>query len=149
MNSRHPLFATLLLALPLALAGCGNKGPLVLAEEPAPIEDPATPEGAVPVDIERQETLPADQPVGALPDPTATDSLIGTPATTDPMPPAVDPAPADDAYDDSTDDPEQSTPETPTSGQSFPIDPATVPDSAPDESPDDQPEAETADDDNG
>jgi len=142
MNPRHPLFATLLLALPLALAGCGNKGPLVLAEEPAPIEDPATPEGAVPVDIERQETLPADQPVGALPDPTATDSLIGTPATTDPMPPAVDPAPADDVYDEPAS-------EKPASTKPFPIDPATVPDSPPDDSPDDQPEAGTADDDNG
>lgn len=73
MNARHParhplLLATLVVSLPLALAGCGNKGPLVMAEEPAEIEAPPTPEGSVPVEIESPRTLPADAPVAPATD---------------------------------------------------------------------------------
>lgn len=33
--------AAFAIALPLALSGCGNKGPLVLPDPPAPAEPPA------------------------------------------------------------------------------------------------------------
>ncbi len=111
MNARFALLsASLSIALPLVLAGCGNKGPLFLPE-PAPVESPVTPGGTVPVEIEPQRTLPADAPTGALPDPTATDPLLGDPATAGP---ASDPAP-----------------EEPPSDKPLPIDPDTVPDSPP------------------
>lgn len=146
MNARHPLlFATLLVSLPLAIAGCGNKGPLVMAEEPAPIESPATPAGTVPVEIETPKTLPTDEPTDALVDPTADDPTLTVPAST-----TVDPV--DDAASDSEVDPEAApVPDEPTSGTTdsgapvyskrIPIDPATVPDSPP--------ATGTADDDDG
>ena len=60
----HPLLiAALVVSLPLALAGCGNKGPLVMADEPAEIEAPPTPEGSVPVEIAVPQALPAEAPV--------------------------------------------------------------------------------------
>jgi len=116
MNARTAL---LLLALPLALVGCGNKGPLVMPEAPVE-EDPEVPAGAVPVDIQVPATMPADEPAGALPDPTSVDPLLDDPATTDPMPDAVDPAP-DDAG--ATVEPEPSA----VPADPLPIDPATVP----------------------
>ena len=71
MNARTVL---LMIALPLALAACGNKGSLVQA--PVPVENPVTPAGAVPVEIAPQTTLPETPPTDALPDPTAADPLI-------------------------------------------------------------------------
>ncbi|KGM56427.1 hypothetical protein N799_04850 [Lysobacter arseniciresistens ZS79] len=93
----------LLIALPLALAGCGNKGPLVMPE-PAVEEAPAadTDADAVPVEVDVPETLPADEPEGALPDPTAADPLLDDTGGTDPMPAPVDPAP-DTAGEPATD----------------------------------------------
>lgn len=110
MNARHPLlFAALVVSLPLALAGCGNKGPLVMAGKPAAIEEPETPAGSVPVEIVPQQTLPVEEPAGALADPTADAPALIEPASTEQpatdRPAAVDPR--------------------------IPIDPASVPDSPP------------------
>lgn len=84
-----PLSA-LLIALPLALAGCGNKGPLVLPEpEPPTIE--VEPESGVPVEVDAPATLPAATPAAALPDPLATDPLLPTGTTGfDPYNPPID-----------------------------------------------------------
>ena len=117
MNARTAL---LLLALPLALAGCGNKGPLVMPQAPVE-EDPEVPANSVPVDIQVPATMPADEPEGALPDPTSVDPLLDDPATTDPMPDAVDPAP-DEAG--AAVEPE---PSAAPAADPLPIDPATVP----------------------
>ncbi len=138
MNARFALLsASLSIALPLVLAGCGNKGPLFLPE-PAPVESPATPAGTVPVEIEPQQTLPADEPTGVLPDPTATDPLLGDPAMTDPAPATVEPATTDDADGDPTSDPvsdqpasDQPASDKPASDKPVPIDPDSVPDSPP------------------
>lgn len=85
-----PLSALLLIALPLALAGCGNKGPLVLPEpEPPTIE--VEPESGVPVEIEVPDTLPEPVPSGALADPLAPDPLLPTGASGfDPFNPPID-----------------------------------------------------------
>lgn len=70
----RPASALLLIALPLALAGCGNKGPLVLpTPEPPTIE--IEPEGGVPVETDVPDTLPAQIPGGF-----------------DPLNPPIDPA---------------------------------------------------------
>ena len=58
MNARHAL---LLIALPLALAGCGNKGPLVMPG-PAEEEAPVTPADTVPVETDVPDTMPAEEP---------------------------------------------------------------------------------------
>jgi predicted small lipoprotein YifL len=68
--NRHLVFAIAAILLPLGLAGCGNKGPLVLSEPPA--------EASVPV--EQSEPAPAE--------PAATDAPPGEPAPTGPTPPA-------------------------------------------------------------
>lgn len=135
MNARHPtrhplLIATLVVSLPLALAGCGNKGPLVMAEEPAENEAVPTPEGSVPVEIATPQTLPADAAAdpatdAVTPDPTATDGLDGTAAPTEP---AAEPAVVDPR---------------------IPIDPATVPTGGTDTDSDSPPATGTADDGNG
>ncbi|MDV3254571.1 MAG: lipoprotein [Lysobacter sp.] len=82
MNARHAL---LLIALPLALAGCGNKGPLVMPG-PAEEEAPVTPADTVPVETDVPDTMPAEEP--------ALDPAL------DPIP--IDPAtvPAADGGDD-------------------------------------------------
>ncbi|MGH8084497.1 MAG: LPS translocon maturation chaperone LptM [Lysobacter sp.] len=122
------LLAALMVSLPLALAGCGNKGPLVMAEQPAEIEAPSTPEGGVPVEIATPPTLPADAAAdpatnAVTPDPTATDALDGTAVPTEPAAESVilDPR--------------------------IPIDPATVPTG--DTDTDSSPATGTADDGNG
>lgn len=66
MNRRLVLIATIL--LPLGLAGCGNKGPLVLSEPPA----------ETPVPAEQSEPAPATEPAATDPVPPADAS--GTPA---------------------------------------------------------------------
>ena len=60
-SHRIPLSAALLLAV-LPLAGCGNKGPLILA--------PAPPEGAPPVEGE-SVAPPSSSTVAPPPEPTA------------------------------------------------------------------------------
>ncbi|GAB2626636.1 LPS translocon maturation chaperone LptM [Novilysobacter erysipheiresistens] len=123
-TARHPLLlAALVVCLPLALAGCGNKGPLVMSEEPAEIEAPPTPEGGVPVEIAIPQALPAEAPVAPA---------TGDPATTDDFDDAAPPEPL-------IDDPR------------IPIDPATVPqnDSDNDTDSDNPPATGTVDDGNG
>lgn len=76
--------AMLLIALSLPLAGCGNKGPLVLPQAPVPVEEtvPVTPVDEVPA-----EPVPAD---ATAPDATVTDAQPEPTADTPP-----DPAPQD------------------------------------------------------
>jgi len=71
------LFAVI--ALSLALAGCGNKGPLVLPSHPAAGDVVAPPEAAPPA-----PTVPADEDT-AIP-PADVDSGTGAPAE-EPAPP--------------------------------------------------------------
>ena len=84
-----PASALLLIALPLALAGCGNKGPLVL-----PTPDPALlevePESGVPVETDTPDTLPAGDPGPTLPDPLEPDPLLPTGGGYDPFDPPID-----------------------------------------------------------
>ena len=66
-RARLPAALTLsLVLLPLALSGCGNKGPLVLPEdaEPAPaVATPvAEPAGTMPADAASTDATPADTP---------------------------------------------------------------------------------------
>lgn len=87
-------FALLLIALPLALAGCGNKGPLVLpTPEPATIE--VEPESGVPVETDTPDTPPEQVPGTTLADPLEPDPLLPVGAGTfDPFNPPIDPATA-------------------------------------------------------
>lgn len=71
-----------LIALSLALAGCGNKGPLVQAGPPSVESTPADAEPAAPAETVPVETAPADVPAEVPSD----------------EPPAAEP-PADDAQD--------------------------------------------------
>lgn len=84
MNARTAL---LLIALPLALAGCGNKGPLVLPPKPVTVdEDTLPPEGA--------EATSAEVPTDATEPPAEVDEpTTDEPPTDDP---ATPPPPADD-----------------------------------------------------
>lgn len=84
--------ATLLIALSLPLAGCGNKGPLVLPQAPEPVDElPVMPEDELPV--------PPDAPATDAVDPAAPTGDTAEPAadatspTTGGTPP--DPAPQD------------------------------------------------------
>ncbi|MEG3191740.1 LPS translocon maturation chaperone LptM [Lysobacter sp. D1-1-M9] len=100
MNARPAL---LMIALSLGLAACGNKGPLVQA--PVPVEDPATPAGAVPVEVEPQTTYPQAPPANVLRDPTAVDPLIDPLAEPAPEPALpIDPATVPDPGPPPTDD---------------------------------------------
>lgn len=88
----------LVFVLAMSLSACGNKGPLVQAERPAPVEAPETAPGAVPVEM-------APEPVTVDPatvDPAATDPAaipsselepLDTPATELPLDPTVEPEP--------------------------------------------------------
>lgn len=67
--------AFLLMALSLPLAGCGNKGPLVLPQAPVPAEE------SVPVEAPMDE-VPADPVPTDAPDPAAS----APPATSEPEP---------------------------------------------------------------
>ncbi|MGH8077628.1 MAG: LPS translocon maturation chaperone LptM [Lysobacter sp.] len=66
MNPKKPsmIRATLLVALSLPLAGCGNKGPLVLPPNPPPVEADAVPvvppadDASLPVDSLPEEGTP-------------------------------------------------------------------------------------------
>lgn len=89
-----PASALLLIALPLALAGCGNKGPLVLpTPEPATIE--VEPGSGVPVETGTPDTLPEQVPGTTLADPLEPEPLLPTGAGTfDPFNPPIDPATA-------------------------------------------------------
>lgn len=71
MNRRPAVFvsAAFAITLPLALSGCGNKGPLVLTDDP-----PAEP--AVEAPSPAAETVPAPAADSAMPPPPAD----GTPA---------------------------------------------------------------------
>lgn len=93
MNARHSLLlAALAVSLPLCLAACGNKGPLVMPEDAEPATETTTSPGLVPVENRPDQTLPEDEPASALPDPTAVDPLLDQPA--DPGDPRIpiDPA---------------------------------------------------------
>lgn len=68
----NPKLAIALIAFTLPLAGCGNKGPLVLAQPPQPAQV--------------QETAPGQVPVEIAPDP----DLTGLGPTPSPDDPAVD-----------------------------------------------------------
>lgn len=98
-----------LIAACALLSGCGNKGPLVQAEAPKPIDQPQTASGDVPVEI-APEPVPADPTATPLPiselDPVDADAPIAPvdpeavpeapPAEEDPLPePPAEPA-ADD-----------------------------------------------------
>ena len=79
MNARNPLLlAALVLSLPLAVAGCGNKGPLVMPDAVEPVEEPEVPAGTVPVEIDEPAVAhPTSMPVedtgiDTIPDPAAT-----------------------------------------------------------------------------
>lgn len=106
MNARIVSSALSLIALSLALTGCGNKGPLVLPARPVTPPPPATPAGEVPVEISPSSLPPYAEPrtSATLPTPPAlpssekatepaTDPSAATPAT-EPTPP--DSAPATD-----------------------------------------------------
>jgi len=113
----NPKLAPALTTLALLLAGCGNKGPLVLAEPPAPAEELATPAGEVPVEqapdttavdpaqVPTSELEPVDAPTTELPiDPaTVPDSEVD--AETPPVEPVAEPPPepVDPAADDDGD----------------------------------------------
>lgn len=74
MNKRLVLVSTAFaLALPFALSGCGNKGPLVLADDP-----PAAPAAVAPAEASAPATGTAPSPAAdaAAPPPPAD----GTPA---------------------------------------------------------------------
>ncbi|KGM53135.1 hypothetical protein N800_09805 [Lysobacter daejeonensis GH1-9] len=72
--------AMLLIALSLPLAGCGNKGPLVLPQAPVPVDETAPVEA--PVDEAPVDPVPED---ATTPDPAATDASA-PPAAADPDP---------------------------------------------------------------
>ena len=79
----NPKLAIALIALTLPLAGCGNKGPLVLAQPPEPVVAPATATGEVPVEIAPDAT-PADVAPEPTPDPAEFEDV--EPDPTDPEP---------------------------------------------------------------
>ena len=108
MNARHPLLlAALVVSLPLAVAGCGNKGPLVMADAVEPVEELEVPAGTVPVEFDEPAVAdPAAMPVEGVD--------AGADTTSEPDATPVDPVPLD-----------------PASFDPIPIDPATVPDSPP------------------
>jgi predicted small lipoprotein YifL len=88
MNLR---LATLLIALSLPLAGCGNKGPLTLPPKPVPVDPatvPATPAGEVPVEVV-PEAAPATDDVGDADE-------AGTEAEAEAETDAAEPPPIDD-----------------------------------------------------
>jgi predicted small lipoprotein YifL len=80
MNRRH-VFATIAILLPLGLAGCGNKGPLVLSDPPAESAMPAEPSESAPEPEPTTEPA-ADEPAPAEPTPAepVPDNANGTPA---------------------------------------------------------------------
>lgn len=75
--------ATLVVALLLPLAGCGNKGPLVLPPNPPPLEAdsiPMTPpadDASVPVDSAPEEATPVPPTDETPPPPAASDDGNG------------------------------------------------------------------------
>lgn len=84
--------ATLLIALSLPLAGCGNKGPLVLPPKPVPVE---------------ADTLPIEPPADDAIPPVDADNAVD-PAV-DPSTDAVAPPATDAASDDQTPPPPPAT----------------------------------------
>ncbi len=73
MNLKFPIVRIVpVLALAISLAACGNKGPLVQAERPAPVAAPETEPGAVPVEM---------APVPVSVDPATGDPTVADPAT--------------------------------------------------------------------
>ena len=96
MNARiaprrpHAALAVLLIALPLVLAGCGNKGPLILPPKQLPVDPSSIPSGDNP-NIAMPPAEPAEEGTDAEPS--------DTPATPEPAPattPTDEPAQADD-----------------------------------------------------
>ncbi|MGH8072594.1 MAG: LPS translocon maturation chaperone LptM [Lysobacter sp.] len=86
MNARNPLLlAALVVSLPLAIAGCGNKGPLVMPDEVESVDALEMPTDTVPVEL--------DEP--ALADPTESAPTESAPTVADPVP--FDPIPIDPA----------------------------------------------------
>ena len=82
MNPKLAIALIALIALTLPLAGCGNKGPLVLASPPAPAQAPATAAGEVPVEI-APEPAPTDAVPEPTPDPAGFDDVEPDPTTDD------------------------------------------------------------------
>lgn len=87
----NPKLATVLIALALPLAGCGNKGPLVLAQPPEPVQAQDTEPGEVPVEIAPDPGLNAEN---TIPSPTApeppVDDRIDAPVLDNEVPPDDD-----------------------------------------------------------
>ena len=81
----NPKLAIALIVLTLPLAGCGNKGPLVLAQPPVPVQAPVTEPGEVPVEIAPDPT-PADVAPEPTPDPAEFDDVEPEPDPADPEP---------------------------------------------------------------
>ena len=88
----NPKLATLLIALSLPLAGCGNKGPLVLPQKPVPVEA-----DMLPVEPPADDATPADDAVDPAGD-TGVEAGADVPPATDatsddetpPLPSATD-----------------------------------------------------------
>ena len=78
--------ASVVIALSLPLAGCGNKGPLVLSQNPPPEDAPMLPMLPSMSDALPLEGVPEDSP----PIPTTDGAPADPPAT----PPATPPVPA-------------------------------------------------------
>lgn len=87
----NPKPAILLIALALPLAGCGNKGPLVLAQPPEPVQVQDTAPGEVPVEIAPDPDLNAEGtiPYPAAPEPPV-DDPVDDPVLDDEIPPDDD-----------------------------------------------------------
>ena len=86
MNARNPLLlAALVVSLPLVIAGCGNKGPLVMPDEVEPVDALEMPTDTVPVEL--------DEP--AVADPTESAPTVADPVPFDPIP--IDPATVPDS----------------------------------------------------
>lgn len=87
----NPKLAIALIALALPLAGCGNKGPLVLAQPPEPAQVQDTAPGEVPVEIAPDPDLTDE---GAIPYPDApepaVDESVDEPDVDDETPPDDD-----------------------------------------------------------
>ena len=81
----NPKLAIALIALTLPLAGCGNKGPLVMASPPAPEQAPATAAGEVPVEI-APDPIQDDVAPEPTTDPAGFEDVEPDPDPTDPEP---------------------------------------------------------------
>lgn len=86
----NPKLAIALIAFVLPLAGCGNKGPLVLAQPPEPAQVQDSAPGQVPVEIAPDPDLTAE---GTIPNSDAPEPPVDGPAD---QPAVGDEIPPDD-----------------------------------------------------